>query len=90
MAFPLYTRTRDDMSVRNIAAGHALPPNPEWLDFDRTDGNESQLPTNTQEVVDRDGQVNYMKPVLMEDSPNIHWRIQVALKVAEKMGLPSV
>ncbi|ETW79045.1 hypothetical protein HETIRDRAFT_478374 [Heterobasidion irregulare TC 32-1] len=77
------------MSARNIAAGHALPPNPEWLDFDRTDGNESQLPTNTQEVVDSDGQVNYMKPVLMGDGPNIHWRTQVASKVAEKMGLPT-
>jgi hypothetical protein len=76
------------MSSRSVASGHALPTNPVYLDFERTDGDAKQLPTNTREVVDKDGQVNYMKPLGLEDSPNIHWRFQVAMKVAERLGKP--
>ena len=73
---------------RGIAGGHTLPTNPVYLEFQRTDGDAKQLPTNTREVVDNDGQVNYMKPLGPEDSSNIHWRCQVAIKVAEKLGKP--
>ncbi|KAI9451685.1 hypothetical protein BJY52DRAFT_1125022 [Lactarius psammicola] len=76
------------MSAR-IAGGHALPPNPVYLDFGKSDGDTKQLPTNTREVVDADGQVNYMKPLELDDSSNIHWRSQVAMKVAERLGRPS-
>lgn len=78
------------MSSRNIASGHALPSNPEYLDFGKTDGDAKQLPTNTREVVDTDGQVNYMKPLGMDDSSNIHWRCQIAMKVAERLGRPGM
>ncbi|KAI0255913.1 hypothetical protein BJV78DRAFT_1279127 [Lactifluus subvellereus] len=74
---------------RGVAGGHTLPTNPVYLEFERTDGNAKQLPTNTKEVVDKDGQVNYMKPLGPEDSSNIHWRCQIAMKVAEKLGKPS-
>ena len=76
------------MSQRNLAGGHTLPPNPVYLDFEKTDGDPKQLPTNTTEVVDADGQVNYMKPVGLDDSSNVHWRCQVAVKVAERLGRP--
>jgi len=75
------------MSAR-IAGGHTLPPNPVYLDFGKSDGDTKQLPTNTREVVGADGQVNYMKPLELDDSSNIHWRSQVAMKIAERLGRP--
>jgi hypothetical protein len=74
--------------MRTVAGGHALPTNPVYLDFERSDGDAKQLPTNTKEVVDKDGQVNYMKPLDLGDSSSIHWRCQIAMKVAEKLGKP--
>src|SRR6266849_1102892 len=82
----LTTRRRASMTSRNIAGGHVLPPNPEFLEFERTDGDVKQWPTNTKEVVDGDGHVNYMKPLGPDDSSNIHWRSQVAMKAAERLG----
>ncbi|KAI0061010.1 hypothetical protein BV25DRAFT_1827253 [Artomyces pyxidatus] len=76
------------MSARNVAGGHQLPPNPVYLDFERTDGDANLLPTNTTRVVDHEGQVNFMRPVGLEESANIHWRHQIAMKVAERMGKP--
>jgi hypothetical protein len=68
------------MTSRGVAGGHTLPPNPEFLEFERTDGDAKQWPTNTKEVVDGDGQVNYMKPLGPEDSSDIHWRCREAEK----------
>ncbi|KAN0130944.1 hypothetical protein V8E53_011322 [Lactarius tabidus] len=77
------------MSSRGVAGGHTLPPNPVYLEFGKSDGDTKQLPTNNREVVDTDGQVNYMKFLALDDSSNIHWRCQVAMKVAERIGKPS-
>lgn len=76
------------MSSRGIAGGHTLPPNPVYLEFAKSDGDAKLLPANTREVVDADGQVNYMKFLALDDSANIHWRCQVAMKVAERIGKP--
>jgi hypothetical protein len=76
------------MTSRIVAGGRALPLNPEFLEFERTDGDAKQWPTNTKEVVDGDGQINYMKPLGPDDSSDIHWRCQVAMKVAERLGNP--
>ena len=76
------------MSSRNVASGHALPANPVFLDFEKSDGDTKQWPTNTKEVVNAEGQVNYMKPLGLEESSNIHWRCQIAMKVAERLGRP--
>ena len=78
------------MSIRTVAVagGHTLPLNPEFLDFERTDGDAKQWPSNTKEVIDADGNVNYMKPIGPDDSPSIHWRSQIAMKIAERLGKP--
>jgi len=76
------------MTSRSVAGGHTLPPNPEFLDFERTDGDPKKWPTNTKQVVDTDGNVNYMKPLGPDDSSDIHWRCQIATKVAERLGKP--
>lgn len=76
------------MASRSVAGGHTLPPNPEFLDFERTDGDAKKWPTNTNPVVDTDGNVNYMKPLGPDDSSDIYWRCQIASKVAERLGKP--
>ncbi|KAI0305864.1 hypothetical protein B0F90DRAFT_1814714 [Multifurca ochricompacta] len=76
------------MASRSVAGGHTLPPDPIYLDFERSDGDPTQQPTNTKEVVDKDGQVNYMKPVGPDDSWDINWRSQIARKIAERLGKP--
>jgi len=79
-------RRYQPMSGRAVAGGHTLPPHPEFLDFERTDGDAKQWPINTMEVVDSNEQVNYMKPLGPNDSSDIHWRCQIAMKVADKLG----
>ena len=76
------------MASRSVAGGHTLPPNPEFLDFERTDGDPKKWPTNTKQVVDTEGNINYMKPLGPDNSSDIHWRCQIAAKVAERLGKP--
>jgi hypothetical protein len=76
------------MSSRGVAGGHTLPSNPVYLEFGKSDGDPKLLPANTREIVDTDSQVNYMKFLALDDSSNIHWRSQVAMKVAERIGKP--
>ena len=75
------------MSVRRIGANHTLPPNPEWVDFPRTDGDRNTWPTNTTPVVTA-GEVNYFRPVGLDESLSINWRKSVGIKVAAALGLP--
>ena len=73
---------------RKHGGAHTLPENPEWLEFSRSDGITNSLPKNTKKVVDGDGQVNYMRPVEMDESLAILWRVNVATQLAKRMGLP--
>ncbi|KAH9967236.1 hypothetical protein BC827DRAFT_1123410 [Russula dissimulans] len=77
------------MSSRVVGGGHTLPPHPEYLDFERTDGDAKQWPTNTNEVIDSNEQVNYMRPLGPNDSSDIHWRCQIAMKIADRLGRQS-
>ena len=76
------------MSVRRGAAKrHVLPDNPVWVDIPRSDGG-AQLPTNTERIVDSDGQVNYMRPVSIDEALSIMWRNQIGPRIAAVLGLP--
>ncbi|KAH9852646.1 hypothetical protein C2E23DRAFT_824673 [Lenzites betulinus] len=74
---------------RRHAGAHTLPENPEWIEFPRSDGNYALLPKNTEQVVDGDGHVNYMRPVGLEESQAILWRVAVGSQLAVRMGLPA-
>ncbi|KAI0705202.1 hypothetical protein BC835DRAFT_1314941 [Cytidiella melzeri] len=76
------------MSVRKIGNQHSLPPNPEWVEFPRTDGDESTWPQATTRIV-TGGEVNYYRIVDTDESLSIMWRKTVGPKIAEAMGLPS-
>ncbi|KAI0358030.1 hypothetical protein OH77DRAFT_1421305 [Trametes cingulata] len=73
---------------RRYAGAHTLPDNPEWLEFPRSDGDPSVLPKNTKQVVDSEGQVNFMRPVPLDESLAIGWRVSVGAQLAVRMGLP--
>ncbi|KAI0343026.1 hypothetical protein BDW22DRAFT_1297142, partial [Trametopsis cervina] len=73
---------------RKIGNTHTLPPNPEWLEFPRTDGDKSTWPPNTKRVI-TGGEVNYFRPVEQDESLSINWRRQVGSKIAESLGLPA-
>ena len=72
---------------RKHAENWKVPDNPTWMEFPRSDGDPKQLPKNTTKVV-TGGQVNYMRPVDIDESLSVNWRIQVARAVATRMGLP--
>ncbi|KAI0825812.1 hypothetical protein BC629DRAFT_1450686 [Irpex lacteus] len=75
------------MAVRRIGNNHTLPPNPEWVDFPRSDGDQETWPKTTSRVV-VDGEVNFFRPVGLDESLSIMWRKAVGPKIAAVMGLP--
>jgi hypothetical protein len=75
------------MAVRRVGGNHTLPPNPEWVEFPRTDGDRKLWPANTTCVV-TDGEVNYYRVVGNDESLSIMWRKAIGPKVAEQLGLP--
>ena len=74
---------------RRHAGGHTIPDNPTWIEFPRSDGSASYLPKNTTKVVDSEGQVNFMRPVGMEESLSNLWRVAVGSAMATRLGMPS-
>lgn len=75
---------------RRYAGVHTLPENPEWLEFTRSDGSTSNLPKNTKQIVDSDGQVNFMRPVPLDEGLAIGWRVAVGAQLAIRLGLPGM
>ncbi|KAF8141520.1 hypothetical protein EV363DRAFT_1204315 [Boletus edulis] len=74
--------------ARSISSGHVLPPNPTFIDFSVSDGDQSQWPTNTTRVVDSEGHVNYMRSVPIDESLSIKWRCEVGASLALQLGKP--
>ncbi|KAF7308486.1 Actin-related protein 8 [Mycena chlorophos] len=66
------------MAHRSHSAKHVLPDNPIFIDFPRSDGDARTWPTKTTEVVDADGEVNFMRPVPLDESLAVKWRMGVA------------
>lgn len=75
------------MSARRPKDTHALPPNPIWVSFPRSDGDSKNWPPNRTCVVDNEGNVNWMRAVGINESLSIHWRKSVGPKIAEVLGL---
>ena len=75
---------------RSISAAHVLPPNPTYIDFPVSDGDENQWPTNTTRVVDSEGHVNYMRPVPIDESLSIKWRCEVGASLALQLKKPGI
>lgn len=78
------------MAKRKLGLSHVLPENPEWVIFPRSDGDARSLPKNTQRVIDSQGEVNFMRPVPLDESTNIMWRVSVGGQVAIKLNYPGV
>ncbi|KAF7794256.1 hypothetical protein EIP86_005389 [Pleurotus ostreatoroseus] len=78
------------MSVRRSLGSrqHAIPADVIWLDFPRTDGDNSSWPKNQSEVVDSEGHVNFMRPMSVDENTGVLWRKVVGKFVAQKLGKP--
>ncbi|KAG1795158.1 uncharacterized protein HD556DRAFT_1235927 [Suillus plorans] len=80
------------MSARNTHKGfgssHAIPPNPTFIDFPRSDGDPSNWPTNTTPHIDSEGHVNFMRQASLDESLSIKWRVEVAAALASKINMP--
>jgi len=76
------------MSNRSFSSKHALPPNPAWIEFERSDGDQSLWPPNTTKSVDREGHVNYMRVASVDDPLSIKWRVEVGKALGNLMELP--
>ncbi len=78
------------MSVRRSLNGrqHAIPAEVTWIEFPRTDGDPKQWPRNTNEVIGKDGHVNFMRPMGIDESTGVLWRKVVGKYVAQKLGEP--
>ena len=59
------------------------------LEFPHSDGNENLWPSNTTRLVDSEGHVNYMHPIVADDDWDVRWRKSVGGAVAVLMKLPS-
>ncbi|KAJ7890458.1 hypothetical protein B0H14DRAFT_2497092 [Mycena olivaceomarginata] len=75
-------------SHRNHSAKHALPDDPSYLDFPRTDGDPELWPTNTERKVDSEGCVNFMQEVALDEPLSIKWRVGVGDAVSVALKLP--
>jgi hypothetical protein len=75
-------------SHRNHSNKHALPSNPAFIEFTRSDGDSALWPTNTTREIDEEGCVNFMQPVGLDEPLSVKWRVGVgdALSVALKLS----
>lgn len=75
------------MSHRGHSNKHALPSNPTYIVFPRTDGDSALWPTNTTREIDAEGCVNFMQRVGLDEPLSVKWRVGVgdAISVALKM-----
>ncbi|CCM01806.1 uncharacterized protein FIBRA_03873 [Fibroporia radiculosa] len=76
------------MSARRLGSGKSIPDDATWIEFPRSDGDASLLPTNTERIVDAEGCVNFMRPVLIDEGAAATWRIGIGAHLAKRMGLP--
>jgi hypothetical protein len=74
--------------VRTLSSAHQLPANPQWIEFTRSDGSLDRQPTNTTPIVDENGQVNFMKPIALDEGFAIGWRIAWGKALAAKLNYP--
>jgi hypothetical protein len=79
------------MSARSTHKGfgssHALPADPTFIDFPRSDGDPSQWPSNTAPRVDTEGHVNYMREVALDEPLAIKWRTDVGAALGSRLNM---
>lgn len=75
--------------MRNInTKDGVLPPDPSWIVINESDGDSRRWPTNTTEVVDAEGQVNFMQPLPVDHPAAIKWRISCGAAIADLLKYP--
>ena len=76
---------------RQYSDKHYLPDNPSWVEFPRSDGDQSTWPSHTTRTVDNMGHVNFMRPVPLDEAGvSIKWRIEVGAALAVLLKWPGM
>ena len=79
------------MSARRVSEKQfAIPPNAHFLDFERSDGDSFRWPLDTTPIIDGEGQVNFMKPIGIDETAAVKWRLGVAQGLAIALKLPGI
>ena len=79
------------MSARRVSEKpFVIPSNAHFLDFERSDGDSSRWPSDITQIIDGEGQVNFMKPVGLDETPAVKWRLGVAQGLAIALKLPGI
>lgn len=60
-----------------------------WIEFPRTDGDQNRWPVFTGER-DNDGNINFLRPVDIDERSAVDWRKKVGKHLAEWRNLPSM
>lgn len=77
------------MSARRLSEKQlSIPQNTHFLDFERSDGDSGKWPTDTTEIVDSEGQVNFMMPLELDSVAAVRWRLGVAQGLSVALNLP--
>jgi hypothetical protein len=72
---------------KGFSSSHAIPANPTFIDFPRSDGDSSKWPTNTTPHIDSEGHVNFMRQAALDESLSIKWRVEVGAALASKLNM---
>jgi hypothetical protein len=76
-----------DIAMHRRSRKVDMPDNPTWIKFSRSDGNPHFWPAQTEPVIDKAGEVDYVRIVPLDHGRSIKWRREIAMALAPMMGL---
>lgn len=65
------------------------PTDARWIEFPKTDGDRQRWPVFTGER-DTDGNINFFRPVHIDEKSAVDWRKKVGKQIAELRGYASM
>lgn len=71
---------------RTVGKEGVIPSNPKWVVIEASDGDSQRWPTNTTSNPDAEGNVNFMRPVSIDDGLAIKWRATIGQALAEMLN----
>jgi len=73
------------------AAYKTVPQDALYLEFSRSEGSPSRWPLDKLDTTPNDqGEVNFMRPIAINEPLCIKWRTHIGTEVAKLLGLPGM
>ena len=64
----------------------AIPADAVYIEVDRTDASSTKWPEVTTEYVNKEGKLNWFRPVTLDENPAVLWRMTIGKWLAAQMG----